>query len=132
MNALDLGERFDFVLVFESLHHSTNRPEAVKGIARHLHPRGWVLFSEPSWLHSISPDARSVQRELGWVERGVSIWGLKRDCRAAQLGNFRRFFEGPGPYEGRVCAFAWQAVKLVAANIAVAPRVNIWLAAQRL
>ena len=131
METLDLHERFDLVLVFEALHHATERRSSVSNFARHLNPGGWVIFGEPSWLHYISPSARRVSRKQGWVERGVPLSALKNDCRAAGLGNFRRFFEGTQPYEKRVTEFGWQLARLVAANIWVAPKACVWLASQK-
>jgi 2-polyprenyl-3-methyl-5-hydroxy-6-metoxy-1,4-benzoquinol methylase len=131
MDDLSLDAEFDAVLVFDALHHSTRQRAVVANIARHLRPGGWVLFGEPSLLHGLSPSARRTQRERGWVERGVGVRRLKRDCRAAGLGNFRRFYEGTDPYGSRTTEFAWQLIRLVAANVALAPQTSVWLAAQR-
>jgi SAM-dependent methyltransferase len=131
MEDFSLGRTFDAALVFDALHHSNRQPAVVANVARHLRPGGWALFGEPSLLHSVSPHARRTNRELGWVERGVRVSRLKRDCRAAGLGPFRRFFEGTRPYEGRVVPFGWELVRLVAANLWVAPQAAVWLAAQR-
>jgi hypothetical protein len=90
-----------------------------------------MIVGEPSWLHNISPDARRVHRQHGWIERGLTVRHLKRDCRGAGLGGFRRFFEGTRPYEGRVREFSWQAIRLCAANVAFAPQASVWLAAQK-
>jgi SAM-dependent methyltransferase len=128
---LDVGEDYDAALVYDALHHSS-RPDAVVGrVAAHLRPGGWALFGEPSWLHDISPEARRTMRERGWYERGVRVRALKRACRSVGLGSFRRFFQGTRPYERRGAEFAWQLVRLVAANVAVAPQAQIWLAARR-
>jgi SAM-dependent methyltransferase len=131
MDALDLGAEFDFVLVYDALHHSARQADAVRGVARHLAPGAWSLFGEPSWLHRFSPGARAVTASLGWMERGVSARGLLRDCAAAGLGEFRRFFGGTAPYESRGRGFVWQVARLVAANVLVAPQALIWLAARR-
>jgi hypothetical protein len=66
---------------------------------------------------------------MGWIENGVFVGGLKRDCRAAGLGEFRRFFEGTQPYERRGRGFLREMGKLTAANVWVAPQTSIWLAA---
>ena len=131
MDELELGRAFDFVLVYDALHHSARQRAVVANVARHLRPGGWALFGEPSWLHAVSPAARRTTRELGWIERGILIHGLRRDCAAAGLGEFRRFFEPTRPYEGRVRGFAWQATRLAAADVAVAPQASVWLAARR-
>jgi SAM-dependent methyltransferase len=131
MDQFEIGEKFDAALVFDALHHST-RPAAVVGnVARHLEPGGWVLFGEPSVLHAWSPGARRASREQGWIERGVSVRRLKRDCESAGLANFRRFWEGTGPYGNRWRAFGWQLARLIGGNFAVAPQASVWLAAQR-
>jgi SAM-dependent methyltransferase len=131
MDELALVERFDFVLVHEALHHSARPTAAVARVAAHLRPGGWVLFGEPSWLHDLSPHARATARELGWHERGIRLRRLRRSCRAAGLVEQRRFFGGTHPYERRGGEFLWQLARLVAADVAVAPRAMIWLAARR-
>jgi SAM-dependent methyltransferase len=131
MDALDLGERFAFALMFDALHHSTHQRVAVRRVAAHLAPGGWLLCGEPSWLHDISPHARRTERELGWKERGVRLRELRRDMRDAGLGSFRRFFGPTRPYEGRGAEFLWQLVRLVAANVWVAPQAQLWLAGQK-
>jgi 2-polyprenyl-3-methyl-5-hydroxy-6-metoxy-1,4-benzoquinol methylase len=131
MDAFDLDQDFDAAVVFDALHHSRRRRMVVSNIARHLRPGAWVLFGEPSWLHAMSPDARRTQRELGWVERGVPVRALKADCRAAGLTAFERFFEGTRPYHDRGRGFAWQLLRLVAGNVAVAPQASIWLLARK-
>ncbi len=131
MDSISFPARFDAAVAFDALHHTTRQREVVANISRSLKPGGWVVFGEPSWLHNISPEAHRVHRDLGWVERGLTVRGLKADCRAAGLGNFRRFFEGTRPYEGRVREFAWQLIRLCAANVAFAPQSSIWLAAQK-
>jgi SAM-dependent methyltransferase len=132
MDQFDLDGRFDAALVFDALHHSENPRAVVANISRNLKLGGWVIFGEPSWLHEYSPHARETSREHGWVERGIRVSALKRACRDAGFGHFRRFFEGTRPYEGRVVSFGWQLVRLVLANFWVAPQASIWLAAERL
>jgi 2-polyprenyl-3-methyl-5-hydroxy-6-metoxy-1,4-benzoquinol methylase len=132
METFSLGERFDAMLVFDALHHTLRQEATVERVAEHLVPGGWVLFGEPSLLHYVSPGARRTHRDVGWVERGIGVRKLKHDCRAHGLGNFRRFFEGTGPYDSRLRGFAWQLVRLAAANFAFAPRASIWMAAERL
>jgi SAM-dependent methyltransferase len=132
MDELQVGGGFDAALVYDALHHSTRPSAVVARVAAHLRPGGWALFGEPSWLHDISPGAKRVTRDLGWHERGIQVRALKRACSDAGLGDFRRFFQGTYPYEGRGRAFAWQLVRLVSANFAVAPQALVWLAARRL
>ncbi len=130
MDYFDLRERFDGVLVFDALHHSKRQAEVVSCIAAHLKPGGWVLFGEPSWLHDISPAARRTSKELGWVERGVRIRQLKRDCAAVGLGGFRRYYEGSAPNGGGGRSLLWQTARLWGARLSTAPQMSVWLAAQ--
>lgn len=131
MDTMDLDRHFDAILIFDALHHST-RPEAVVDrVSKHLLSGSWVLFGEPSWLHGISPSARRTSRELGWIERGVLIRALKRQCIASGLGNFRRFYEGTEPYASP-SGFVWQVARLIGARLTCAPQMSVWLAAQRL
>lgn len=131
MEELDYDSEFDFALMFDALHHSDRQAEVIRGIAAALKPGGWVLFGEPSVLHAFSPGARRVNRDLGWVERGIQVSALKQDCSRVGLTAFRRFFEGTSPYESRSRGFGLQLIRLVAANIAFAPQSSIWLAARK-
>jgi SAM-dependent methyltransferase len=131
METFDLDRQFDAVLVYDALHHTRRQTAVIANVARHLRPGGWVLFGEPSWLHGVSPAARRTERELGWVERGITARSLRRDCGRAGLGEFRRFFEPTRPYESRVREAAVQLARLVAGNVAVFPQTSIWLAARR-
>jgi SAM-dependent methyltransferase len=131
MEKFDLQRRFDVVLVFDALHHSERPDHVVRAMANHLKPGGWAIFGEPSWLHYISPEARRTTREYGWVERGIPLSRLRRWCALAGLRNFERFYEGTGPYAGRFRGFAWQLIRLVSANLWVAPGVSIWMVARK-
>lgn len=131
MDKFSFKERFDAVLIFDSLHHSTRQSEVIKRIAKHLKPGGWVIFGEPSLLHTISPEARRTTREQGIIERGITMHSLRRDSKKAGLSNFRRFFEATRPYESRFFGFSWQLIKLISANFIFAPQTSLWLAAQK-
>ena len=131
MDDFSLGRTFDGALVFDALHHSDHPERVVRNVARHLRPGAWVLFGEPSWLHRISPRARRVHAETGCSEHGIRASHMKKYCRQAGLGDFRRFFEATRPYERRTTEFLWQAIRLTAANFMVAPQAAIWLAARK-
>ena len=130
METLDVGQQFDFVLVYNALHHCTRQELAIERIAQHAKPGAWVLFGEPSWLHQISPGARRTHRQLGWVERGITLRSLYRDCRSAGLENFRRFWEPTAPFSRRQDVW-WQLVRLLAGTFFVAPHASTWIAAQK-
>jgi 2-polyprenyl-3-methyl-5-hydroxy-6-metoxy-1,4-benzoquinol methylase len=131
MDTLDLGRTFDAVLMFDALHHVDDPAAVVRRVAEHLKPGGWALFGEPSLLHLLSPDARKVTREKGWIENGIGARALRRWCAEAGMPETRRFFEPTRPYSDRLRQFAWEAIRLVAANIAFAPSYHVWLAARK-
>jgi 2-polyprenyl-3-methyl-5-hydroxy-6-metoxy-1,4-benzoquinol methylase len=131
MDDFDLGRQFDAILVYDALHHSARQSQVIANVARHLKPGGWVLFGEPSVLHAISPHARRTSRESGWIERGIGIRRLKRDCAASGLGSFRRFHEPTTPFARSVRGLLDQTARLVLSFAAWAPRHSVWLAAQR-
>jgi SAM-dependent methyltransferase len=131
MEELHLDKLFDFALIYDSLHHSSRHRRALEQVAAHLKPGGWLLLGETSWLHLISPFAHRHARQTGWRERGFTVRGLRRDLRDAGLAEQRRFFQGTHPYESRGGEFAWQLVRLIAGNFAVAPKTAIWLAGRR-
>jgi SAM-dependent methyltransferase len=131
MDALPAGPPADVALVFDALHHTAAQAAALRSVFERLAPGGWLLLGEPTWLHRLSPEARRVRRERGWLERGLTLRALQSDLRAAGFGETRRFFQPTRPYEGRLRGFAWQLARLVAANLAVAPQAHLWVAAQR-
>jgi hypothetical protein len=92
---------------------------------------GWLLLGEPTWLHALSPHARATARELGWVERGLTLRSLRRDLGDAGFVEIRRFFQPTAPYERRLPGFAWQLARLTGATFWVAPQMHLWLAARR-
>ena len=131
MDRFSYDEEYDGAVVYNALHHTTRQEDVIRNIADSLRPGGWVLFGEPSCLHYLSPHAREVHRQEGWIERGIFVHKLKRDCRRAGLGEFRRFFEGTRPYESRTREFLWQLIRLVSANVAVAPQALVWVFARK-
>jgi SAM-dependent methyltransferase len=129
MEALELGETFDVALIFDALHHVRDHRTALAGVARHLAPGGALVLGEPTLLHLISPEARRTQRELGWLERGFTARGLRRDLTSAGFTDIHRFFQGTAPYEGwRV---APQLARMLGARLAAAPQHHLWFAARR-
>jgi SAM-dependent methyltransferase len=122
MDALPGGPPADAALIFDALHHTAGQQAALRGVYDRLKPGGWLLLGEPTWLHRLSPEARRVRRERGWLERGLTLRGLRRDLRVAGFGETRRFFQPTRPYEGRVRGFGWQLARLVGANLAGADR----------
>jgi SAM-dependent methyltransferase len=131
MDALPGGPPADAALIFDALHHTAGQQAALRGVYDRLKPGGWLLLGEPTWLHRLSPEARRVRRERGWLERGLTLRGLRRDLRVAGFGETRRFFQPTRPYEGRVRGFGWQLARLVGANLAVAPQAHLWVAVRR-
>jgi len=131
MDALPDGPAADVALVFDALHHTLAQRATLDGIHRRLRAGGWVVLAEPTWLHRISPEARRVRAQRGWLERGLTLRGLKRDLRAAGFGTVRRFFQPTRPYEGRLGGFTWQLTRLVAANWLSAPQAHLWIAAEK-
>jgi SAM-dependent methyltransferase len=131
MDALPGGPPADAALIFDALHHTAGQQAALRGVYDRLKPGGWLLLGEPTWLHRLSPEARRVRRERGWLERGLTLRGLRRDLRVAGFGETRRFFQPTRPYEGRVRGFGWQLARLVGANLAVAPQAHLWVAERR-
>jgi len=130
MNDFTLPSKFDAALIFDALHHSEQPERVVHNVFRHLRPGGWLLIGEPSWLHRISPHARRTSAERGWLERGMTARSLRKYCGRAGFITTRRFYEGTFPYSSRVREYVWQAIRLTAANFAVAPQASIWLAAK--
>lgn len=121
---------FDAALIFDSLHHAHRQTDVLAGVGRLLAPGGWILIGEPTWLHRLSPAARRVRRELGWLERGIGLRALRRDLQAAGFGAPQRFWQGTRPY-GAGRGLPAQLARLLAARVAVAPQHHLWLAAQR-
>ncbi len=131
MEELDLGERFEFVLIHDALHHSHRHERVLERAGALLAPGGWLLLGETSWLHRLSPAAHRQSRDTGWTERGFTVRGLRASLRTAGFEDIRRFHQGTQPYESKGFGFAWQLARLIAGNFAVAPQSAIWLAGRR-
>lgn len=131
MESLPPGEQADAVLMYAALHHSAKQRRTLEAATARLRPGGWLLLSEPSWVHWLSPRARAARRELGWIERGIALRALRRDLSQLGYTEVRRFFQPTNPYRGRTRGFAWQLVRLVGANLLVAPEAHLWIAARR-
>lgn len=131
MEDLPPGDPVDAVLLFQALHHTSGQRASLRAIASRLRPDGWLLLSEPTWLHRFSPEARATRRDRGWMERGLGLRALRGDLRDAGFVEIRRFFQPTRPYEGRARGFLWQLVRLIGANLWVAPQAHLWLAARR-
>ncbi len=71
MDTLDLAESFEAILMFDALHHVDDPAAVVDRLGRHLDKGGCALFGEPSVLHLLSPGARGVSKEKGWIENGI-------------------------------------------------------------
>jgi 2-polyprenyl-3-methyl-5-hydroxy-6-metoxy-1,4-benzoquinol methylase len=131
MEELPAGEPVDAALLFQALHHTARQRDALRSIAARLRPGGWLLLSEPSWLHRLSPEARTMRRQVGWMERGLGLRALRRDLHDVGFVEVRRFFGPTRPYEGRGRGFLWQLARLVGANFWVAPQAHLWLACRK-
>jgi SAM-dependent methyltransferase len=129
MERLDLEERFDAALIFDSLHHVERDRDVLRQVYGHLAPGGRLYVGEPTWLHRLSGNARRTRRELGWLERGFTVRELRRGLADAGFEDVRRFFQGSAPTAAR--GLAPQLVRLLAARVAAAPQHHIWLTAQR-
>lgn len=128
MEALAVDGRFEAALVFDALHHVTHQREVLRAIAERLVPGGWLLLGEPTWLHRFSPEARRTRRELGWLERGFTVRGLRSDLAAAGFTEVHRHFQGSAPYVG--WRLGPEVVRLLGARFLAAPQHHIWLAAR--
>jgi 2-polyprenyl-3-methyl-5-hydroxy-6-metoxy-1,4-benzoquinol methylase len=101
---LDLGRRFDAVLVYEALHHS-HRPELVLATAhRALRPGGRLLLVEPNWAHRFL--GREATDRFGTTENGYSTHRLKKLARRAGFTKVQRFHSNRRiRYQGRAMLY---------------------------
>jgi SAM-dependent methyltransferase len=131
MEELDLRDEgpFDAVLIFHSLHHVRRHRRALRQIARHLRPNGVLLLGEPTFLHNFSPNAHRVSRDRGWLERGFTALGLRRELRALGFEDIRQYHQGSKPYHG-LGELMKQLIGLLASQVLTAPRHQIWLSAR--
>ena len=89
MEELDLGRRFDAVLLYDALHHSA-RADLVLGAAHGaLKPQGRVLLVEPNWKHRFQ--GRGAAEEYGVTEMGYSPRRLKRLLKEVGFSDVKRF-----------------------------------------
>ena len=89
MEELDLGRRFDAVLLYDALHHSARADLVLRAAHRALKPQGRVLLVEPNWKHRFQ--GREAADEYGVTEMGYSPRRLKRLLREAGFTEIKRF-----------------------------------------
>ncbi len=131
MDDLALDRLFDHALVVDALHHSLRQRDVLDGIARHVRPGGWLVLGEPGLLHVISPGARKVTRELGWVERGIGIRALRRDLARAGFKDAKRFVQPVSPAAARPASLLWQLGRYAGGMVGMGPSMHNWLAARK-
>jgi 2-polyprenyl-3-methyl-5-hydroxy-6-metoxy-1,4-benzoquinol methylase len=89
METLDLGRRFDAVLLYDALHHSARADLVVQAAHRALEPGGRLLLAEPNWKHRFQ--GRNASDEYGVTELGYTPRRLKRMLREAGFAEIKRF-----------------------------------------
>jgi 2-polyprenyl-3-methyl-5-hydroxy-6-metoxy-1,4-benzoquinol methylase len=89
MEELDLGRRFDAVLLYDALHHSARADLVIRAAHRALKPGGRLLLVEPNWKHRFQ--GRDATDEYGVTEMGYSSRRLKRLLRDAGFTDIKRF-----------------------------------------
>jgi SAM-dependent methyltransferase len=89
MERLDLGRRFDAVLLYDALHHSRNADLVLASAHRALRPGGRLLLVEPNWKHRFQ--GREASGEYGVTEMGYSPRRLKRLLADASFTDVARF-----------------------------------------
>jgi SAM-dependent methyltransferase len=101
MEELDLGRGdFDGALCFDCLHHCPGYESALRRVAAHLRPGGYVLLFETTWLHRYSPHARETTRAYGVTELGFTRGQLRRGLKRAGFTDVTVVHD-PGPgYRG--------------------------------
>jgi 2-polyprenyl-3-methyl-5-hydroxy-6-metoxy-1,4-benzoquinol methylase len=132
VESLDLADEppFDAVLVLHALHHVSRQRRALRAISGHMRPGAVLFVGEPSWLHQFSPRAARARREFGWLERGLTTRGLKRDLTDAGFEDIQRFHQGSHAYRG-LGGLARELTGLASSHFVAAPRHQLWITALR-
>lgn len=89
MEGLDLGRRFDSVLIYDGLHHSARPDLVLQTAARALRPGGRLLVAEPNWKHRFQ--GRAASKHYGTSELGYTPMQLKRLLHREGFTNVERF-----------------------------------------
>jgi SAM-dependent methyltransferase len=103
MEQLDLGRRFDAVLLYDALHHSPRADLVLASAHRALRAGGRLLLVEPNWKHRFQ--GRDASHEYGVTEMGYTPRQLKRLLRDAGFTDVARFHNnrkrlfGNAPFE---------------------------------
>jgi len=77
------GETFNGVLCMNALHHMPSYRQALREVYRVLKEGGCAVFSEPGAMHAETPLSQTRMRELGVLEKSVSLPLIHRLAREA-------------------------------------------------
>src|SRR5256714_2639948 len=93
METLDLGRRFDAVLLYDALHHSRRADLVLQAVHRALKPGGRLLLAEPNWKHRFQ--GRGPSDEYAVTEMGYTPGRPNPLLKAAGFAQIRVFHTNP-------------------------------------
>lgn len=88
---------FDFVIVFEAIHHLPNPQALLREFARVLSPHGLVGFAEPGVGHSES-EISGAEAGQGILEQDLDVERVYQSARAAGFREMELFVPGIHPH----------------------------------
>lgn len=83
---------FDFVSIYDALHHMPNREKVVREFYKVLKRGGRAVFLEPGSKHAESMQTHREMKRFGTVEEDVNPFELKKLCKKA---GFKRVYIRP-------------------------------------
>lgn len=89
MESFDLAQKFDGILIYDSLHHCVDIEGVFRCCFRHLKSKGKLLFAEPNFMHNIKGKHATKQYET--TEKGYFPWYLKRILRRCGFVKVKRY-----------------------------------------
>ncbi len=88
---------FDFVVVFEAIHHLPNPQALLREFARVLSPHGVLGFAEPGVGHS-QAEISETEAGQGILEQDVDVERVFQSARAAGFWDMELFVPGIHPH----------------------------------
>ncbi len=89
MESFDLKDKFDGILIYDTLHHCLDIEGVFRCCFKHLNRKGVLLLAEPNYIHNWR--GRHAVKRFGTTEKGYSPFYLKRNLRKCGFVKVQRF-----------------------------------------
>lgn len=89
---IDFQEKFDFVLIYDTLHHCPDDKKVLKNCYKALKKGGHILVVEPNSYHGKDPEAQKIAKYYGTLEKGFKPGYLINNLKKIGFTDLKRYY----------------------------------------